>query len=169
MAKKILLLITLFISLNCIGTQQNTNTLKDMLSKKSYRYLSESIDNNEINSFKSKVYSQAWLKKAKSEKNYQQITLAYKSLIHNSNKELRLYYADSMIAFAKQTDNPELIGAAYMTRGVIHYGLKEQTKTLDDYLLADGYISQTADQYLIHKVKFGIAEVKRRLKNLTQF
>lgn len=160
MTHKTHLLITLFVSINFVGAQQIMNNLKDTLGDKSYDYLSIAIDNNEPKSEKSRAYSQAWLKKAKSEKNYHQMAMAYKAIIHNSSKELRLQYADSMIAAAKQTNKLELIGAAYMTRGIIHYGCEEHMKSLDDYLIADKYISQTGDQYLIHKVKFGIADIK---------
>ncbi|WP_284653176.1 AraC family transcriptional regulator [Flavobacterium terrisoli] len=133
----------------------------DTLTSKDFEYLSNGFSSNLNNPFKSKIYAQAWLQKAKTEKeNYSQLALAYKALILSAEKKFRLLYADSMVAAAKQTKDIELIGSAYMTKGIVQYDCKEQIKALDNYLIADKYISQTTNQYLIYKIKYGIAQVK---------
>lgn len=160
MTKKTHLYSILYLSFNFLGAQQVNTKTQDSLSNKNYEYLSKVISNTEINTHKSQIYVKAWLKKAKAEKNYRQLAQAYKAQIHNSRKEFRIAYADSMVNAAKLTNEIELIGSAYMTRGIVFYDHKEQIKALDNYLIADKYISQTDDQYLIFKVKYGIAQTK---------
>ena len=138
-------------------------TLKaaDTLSSKDFEYLSNGFSENLNDQAKSKIYAKAWLQKAKGDKgNYFQLALAYKALILSAEKKSRLFYADSMVVAAKQTEDIELIGSAYMTKGIVQYDCKEQIKALDNYLIADKYISQTSNQYLIYKVKYGIAQAK---------
>src|SRR5690606_3262565 len=43
------------------------------------------------------------------------------------------------------------------------YDRKEQMKALDNYLLADKYIARTNNQYLIYKLKYGMAQTKSYL------
>lgn len=160
MTKKTHLYSILYLSFNFLGAQQVNTKTQDSLSNKNYEHLSKVISNTEINTNKSQIYVKAWLKKAKAEKNYRQLARAYKAQIHNSRKEFRIAYADSMVNAAKLTNEIELIGSAYMTRGIVFYDHKEQIKALDNYLIADKYISQTDDQYLIFKVKYGIAQTK---------
>jgi AraC-like DNA-binding protein len=88
------------------------------------------------------------------------MAMVYKVLIYKSDLKLQFKYADSMITAAKKTTDIELIGSAYMTKGIIYYDRKEHNKALDYFLIADGYISKTNNQYLIYKVKYVIALIK---------
>ena len=154
------LLIALLLFAHCAAAQMTNGNIPDSLSNKNFDYLSQASISNSRDSVKSKIYVKTWLLKAKWEKNPYQLALAYKALIHKSNKKFRLSYADSMVTVSKRTNDIELIGSAYMTKGIVHYDRKEQIKALDNYLIADKYISQTNNQYLIYKVKYGIAQTK---------
>ncbi len=157
--KRNLLPVVLLISYCAIA--QVTLKAADTLSSKDFEYLSNGFSKNLNDQAKSKIYAKAWLQKAKGAKgNYFQLALAYKALILSAEKKSRLFYADSMVVAAKQTEDIELIGSAYMTKGIVQYDCKEQIKALDNYLIADKYISQTSNQYLIYKVKYGIAQAK---------
>jgi AraC-like DNA-binding protein len=145
---------------NYAYTQQRNFVIPVSLSTKDYEYFSSNILYEEKDSIKEKLYAQSWLAKAKQEKNFGQMAQSYKALIYTNDKKLRLIYADSMVTVAKRTADMKLIGAAYMTRGAVYYDRKEQMKALDNYLIADEYISKTNNQYQIHKVKYGIAEIK---------
>ena len=145
---------------HCSNAQQKDFVLPDSLSTKSYEYFEENIMYSKTDSIKEVLYAQSWLAKAKVEKNFNQMTLAYKALIYKTDKKSRLLYVDSMVTAAKHTADIRLIGSAYMTKGITHYDRKEQMKALDNYLIADRYISKTNDQYLIHKVKFAIGQIK---------
>lgn len=146
----ILFLLCFFISLNA----QKKFIIPDSLSNKSCDYFNEKINYKESDSLKERLYAQSWLAKAKSEKNDKQMALAYKSLIYKFDKKLRHQYADSSVTAAKRTNRAELIGSAYMTKGIVYYDDKEMMKALDNYLIAEDYISKTNDEYLIYKLKY---------------
>jgi tetratricopeptide (TPR) repeat protein len=154
-------ILSILLSLTFLTNAQQKNfTIPDTLSAKRYGYFSEAILSHPENPGLANLYANSWLSKAKTEKNFNQMAQAYKALLYSSGKKLRLLYADSMLVAAKNTPDTELIGSAYLTKGIIHYDRKEQMKALDNYLIADEYISGTSNQYLVHKVKFGIAQVK---------
>ncbi|PKB18060.1 AraC family transcriptional regulator [Flavobacterium sp. 5] len=144
----------------CGNAQQKNFKFPDSLSSKSYKYFSDKISYNDRNSIREQLYAQSWLAKAKSEKNFSQMAQAYKTFIYLFDKKLRLIYADSAITAAKQTEEIELIGSSYMTKGIVQYDRNEQMKALDNYIIANQYISHTNNQYLIYKVKYGIALTK---------
>ena len=146
----ILLLLCFFISLNA----QKKFIIPDSLSNKDCNYFNEKINYKESDSLKERLYAQSWLAKAKSERNDKQIALAYKSLIYKFDKKLRHLYADSLVIAAKRTNSAELIGSAYMTKGIVYYDDKKMMKALDNYLIAEDYISKTNDEYLIYKLKY---------------
>lgn len=150
----------LLLAMNCALAQLTNKSRFDSLSYKNFYYLNNRFDATIYNRDLSQVYGQAWLKKAKAEKSNHQLSLAYKAAIINSEKSLRLFYADSMIYFANKTNNHELIGSAYLTKGVIYYDRMEHIKALDNYLVADRYLSQCNNKALIYKVKYGIALIK---------
>lgn len=133
----------------------------DSLSTKSFEYLKNRFETNLYDRNKSNTYAVAWLQKAKAEKqNYQQLALAYKASIINADKSLRLFYADSMISSANKSNSKEIIGACYLTKGVVHYNRMEHIEALDNYLIADRYISQVNNPLLVYKIKFEIAKIK---------
>lgn len=139
--------------------QQDGKLIMDSLRGKSFEYLQEKCDEEE-NGENSKIYSNAYLKKAKTEGNWKEQMNAYKIILHQSDKKQRIYYSDSMILAAKHTRQNDLIGAAYLTKGIVYYDLQNLTSALDNYLIADGLISDTEDLYLKHKVKYNIAQIK---------
>lgn len=160
--KKDLLFLVLLFS-HIISAQNNYDKIPDSLSTKNFDYLSNATIAHSKDSIKSRIYTKVWLEKAKSEKNNYQLALAYKAQIHQSKNQFRLRYTDSMLMAAKKSNDIELIGSAYMTRGIVHYDRKEQMKALDNYLIADKYIARTKNNYLIYKLKYGIAQTKSYL------
>jgi len=143
-----------------VVAQQQKSKIPDSLINKDYEYLSHSFMNSKTDSIKAIGYAQTWLLKAKREKDAKQIVLAYKALLHRGNKKMRLQYADSMVIAAKQSGDDAIIGSAYLTRGIVSYNSMEPIKALNDYIAADQYISKTKDKYLVHKVKYEIAQTK---------
>lgn len=144
--------------------QSNNNSRLDTLADKSFDYLHSRFGNNIYNTAKSKIYVTALLQKAKAEKgNFTHLALAYKACIINADKSFRLFYADSMISNAKKANSDELIGSSYLTKGIIHYNRMEHMKALDNYLIADGYISRINNPALVHKTKYEIAKIKHYL------
>ncbi|MDI6034195.1 AraC family transcriptional regulator [Flavobacterium sp. LB2P84] len=162
MTKKYLIIIWVCLY-NYANAQQKNFVIPDSLSNKNYEYFSNNILYEEKDSIKELLYAQSWLSKAKRENNFGQMALSYKALIYKNDKKLQLIYADSMLTAAKRTTDIELIGSVYMTKGAVYYDHKEQIKALDNYLIADEYISKTNNHYLIYKAKYVIGLIKYHL------
>jgi len=146
---------------NSVLAQLPHNSRIDSISDKSYEYLKGRFEETINDKIKSKVYVTAWLLKAKSDKdNYIQLARAYRAYILFVDKQLQLTYVDSMIVNAKKSGNKELLGSSFMAKAIIHYNRNEHNKALDDYLIADHYISQSDIPMLKFQVKYGIAQIK---------
>jgi AraC-like DNA-binding protein len=159
MIKKYLLILSL-----CLGdqicAQEIHFKIPDTLRNKDYDYLSERIEQSENDSSKQSLYLRSYLVKSKSEKNLKKVVNGYKNYAHYSPENLKLIYADSMVYIAKKTMDNALIGSAYLSKGIIYYSQKKHNYALDNYLIANNYISKTNDKYLIYKTKYNIAQIK---------
>ncbi|WP_162926987.1 helix-turn-helix domain-containing protein [Flavobacterium psychrotrophum] len=102
----------------------------------------------------------AYLQKAKKERNYGEILNGYKNYLHASPNNLRLTYADSMIGVAERSKDNNLLGSAYLTKGIVYFSQKRHSKALDHYLIANKYLAKSNDAYLKNKVKYNIASIK---------
>lgn len=150
----------LFIAAMMFSLALNAQNQPDSISNKSYEYLYEAALENSEDSIKSRIYAQTWLSKAKLEMNYEQMAWAYKTVMYQSPTRHYIQYADSIVNSANKTNDDVLIGSAYLTKATVFYGRKEHKKALDNFILADSYISKTEDEFSIHKVKYGIAQTK---------
>lgn len=159
MIKKYLLILSL-----CIGDQVCAQKIEfkipDSLRSKDYDYLFERIEALEDDGAKQSLYLQSFLWKAKEEKKSKEIVNGYKNYIYYAPENLKLVYADSMVYAAKESMDSALIGSAYLSKGILYYIQKKHTYALDNYLIANNFISKTNDKYLIYKVKYNIAHIK---------
>ena len=159
MIRKYLFLLSL-----CLGEQICAQELHfkilDSLRNKDYDYLFERIEESEKDSIKQSLYLKSFLVKSKEEKNFKEIVNGYKNYLHHSPENLKLTYADSMIYAAKTSRDNALIGSAYLSKGILYYSRKQLNFALDNYLIANNYISKTNDKYLIYKTKYNIANIK---------
>ena len=159
MIKKYLLILSL-----CLGDQVCAQEIyfkiPDTIRNKDYDYLFERIKESENDPIKESMYLQTFLSKAKSEKNSQEIINGYKNYLRRSSENLKLVYADSMIYTAKKSRDNALIGSAYLSKGIVYYAQKKHNFALDNYLIANNFISKTNDNYLVYKVKYNIANIK---------
>ncbi|MFH7017378.1 AraC family transcriptional regulator [Flavobacterium sp. FlaQc-47] len=157
--KKYILLVILCL-IEQIYAQEMGSKGSDTLQKKDYDYLFERIETLADDKLKQLYYLQYFLRKAKREKNFEEVVNAYKNYLHYSSEDLKLVYADSMIYAAKKSYDNALIGSSYLSKGIVYYARKEHKNALDNYLIADNFISRTHDKYLIYKVKYNIASIK---------
>ncbi|PWA10490.1 AraC family transcriptional regulator [Flavobacterium laiguense] len=159
MIKKYLLILSL-----CLGdqicAQEIHFKIPDTLRNKDYDYLFKRIEESENDSSKQSLYLRFYLVKSKSEKNFEKVVNGYKNYVHHSPENLKLIYADSMVYTAKKSMDNALIGSAYLSKGIVYYSLKKHDYALDNYLIANNYISKTNDKYLIYKTKYNIAHIK---------
>lgn len=148
------------VSFNYALAQKKNPRIPDSLSSKTFEYFNERVIAEKNDSVKRSIYAQSWLMKAKSSKDFKQMAQAYKVLVYSSKKKLRLPYADSLVAASRQTSDNQLKSTAYITKGAIHYSRKEHMKALDNYLMADSYITNDNDSTNTYKIKYVIALAK---------
>src|SRR5690606_13744737 len=118
---------------------------------------------------KAMEYFRIYTQKARAEQNSEELVYVYRSMaVWQSALEVKLQYADSAIAIARQANNYELIGSAIYTKGVVYNKYNDWDKTLEHYLLADKYINQTTNKYLEHKIKYAIGQAAYRLGDYQQ-
>lgn len=107
-----------------------------------------------------------YTRKAQATNDTEALVHIYRSMaIWQSEFDKKLQYADSAIAIAQYANNNELMGSAIYTKGVVYYKYNDWAKTLEHYVLANEYFKHTHNQYLIHKVKYGIGQAHYSLGN----
>jgi len=146
-----------------IYAQKNNFKIPDSLKNKNFNYLDDKIYDLRGDSSSASVYLYTYLYKAKREQNWKEIINGYQNILHESPESLKLIYADSMIYIAKKSKVDELIGSSYLSKGIVYYGKKQLQNALDNYIIANNFISKTNDKYLIYKVKYNIAVIKSYL------
>lgn len=100
---------------------------------------------------------------AKKEKNYAELYQAYKDAIRSS-PDKKLKYADSSIVAAKLSKNEDLIGNAYMNKGVIYYfNYRKFQPALNEYLKGYAYTKNAKDPFLKYQNLYHIGVVKSYL------
>lgn len=162
MNKNLLLLLLLCIT-QFILAQKRFYKIPDSLKNKNYTYLDDKIFEFKDDSTKAAVFMFTYLQKAKIEQNLKEIVNGYQNIIYQSPQNIKLVYADSMLYAAKKSGDDALIGSAYLSKGVVYYGQKKLDNALDNFTRGNNYISRTKDQYLIHKAKYNIANIKSYL------
>ncbi len=144
--------------------QQNKQYyIPDSLKNYSYKELSikqiEHIDDN----LKHKIYSLAYLHKAKNEQDTIRMANGYSQLcsgVNYSNELISLKYNDSIIALTKYLNNKHYPGFAYMTNGMIYYSIGEFQESLFNYLIAHEIATKHQNSEQLIYIKKGIAAIK---------
>ena len=157
-------MLSVFLIAQFVAAQKATYKIPDSLRTKDYDYLEERSYQVSKDSAAAAIYLNAYIRKPKSDKNGKELVNGYQNFLHQSSDKLSLIYADSMIYAAKKTNDNALIGSAYLSKGIVYYGQKKQNNALDNYIIANKFISKTNDEYLIYKVKYNIAQIKYYLK-----
>ncbi|WHF51798.1 AraC family transcriptional regulator [Chryseobacterium gotjawalense] len=98
----------------------------------------------------------------KEEKNSAQLTYAYlDALKFHPTVPLKLKYADSAIAIAHRSGRSDLIGEAYMSRGIVTYAhYRNYQAAMEDYLKAADYAKISGDPYLQYRLLYQFGVVK---------
>jgi len=125
------------------------------LRKKYWNY-----DENDGRAF---VYINQSINQSKIDKNFSELFQGYKDAIYFS-KENKLKYADSAIAAAKQSQNSDLIGDSYLSKGSIYYfNHRKFQLALNQYLTAYGYLKDSKNGFLKYSNLYHIGVVKSYL------
>lgn len=136
------ILIICVIALSPIYTQ---NKGEDLLNE-TYKVLSKQINASASDTIQQRIFLKAYLKKARIEQNDKEIVQGYKNYLHNVPKEQMVVYADSMVGAALKSKDKILISSAYQTKGHTFYWLKRHKKALDNYVIANNYLSESKEK-----------------------
>src|SRR5690606_1292285 len=128
--------------------------------KYDYNDLLGKIENTQSKKELQQLYLKTFLNRAKSENNLEETINGYKNYMYHVDDKPSVIYADSMVDASLKSKDNSLIGSAYLTKGIVHYSLKEHKQALDHYLIANEYISKTNDNYLKYKTKYNLAHIK---------
>lgn len=146
-----------------IQSQNTSFKVSDSIQNKDFGFLKDRIDKFKNDSTRAVIYLFTYIKKAKREHNWHELKNGYQNVIYHSPSSMRTVYADSMVYAAKKTKDNATIGSAFLTKGIVSFANKKHEEALDDYLIANEYISKTNDQYLIYKVKYNMAQLKNNM------
>lgn len=109
------------------------------------------------------VYLNLCIDKARKEKNYAELYNAYKDAVRYS-RDFKLAYADSAIVAAKLSNKNDLIGNAYTGKGIVYYfNYRKFQPALDEYVLANKYLTNAEDPFLKYQNLYHIGVVKSYL------
>lgn len=138
----------------CIGILMNGQKFSDYRAR---------YDNLEENDARAMEFINSYIKKAKKDRDYKELSQAYRDAVYFSRNN-KLVYADSIIGAAVQSEDHDLIGNAYLTKGSIYYfTLRKYQKALDEYIIAWDYLKNSKDSYLHYKNLYHIGIVKSYL------
>lgn len=146
-----------------IQSQNTSFKVPDSIQNKDFTYLEYRIEQFKNDSTRAAIYLYTYIKKAKKERNWQELKNGYQNVMHLSPSSMRIIYADSMVYAAKRSKDNATIGSAFLTKGIVLFSNKKYKEALDEYLIANEYIAKTNDQYLIYKVKYNIAQLKNHM------
>ncbi|MCH2034299.1 MAG: AraC family transcriptional regulator [Tenacibaculum sp.] len=157
MDKKLTFLFLLIIQ--SIFTQ---NAVIDSLTNENYENLKVSFQKIKIDSITEFNHAQAYLRKAKKEKNFVRIADGYYFLSRFYKDSLSLKYVDSIISISKKLKNhPKYPAIAYETKGLVFHQKGDFDNAIKFYVLA---LKHTQNNSFRHaSVKFDIASLKYRL------
>lgn len=153
------LFVLLSISQYFFGQKKEADNSEALLGK-NYDYLKSQIALSEKDTVKLKAYLAFFKHKANTESNWEELYHYYRYFHYYYPENKHLVYADSAIFYAKKLKDNALIGDAYYSKGVVYNFRKQYREALDNNLIANGYIQKTNDNYLKHKIKYSIANIK---------
>ncbi|WP_415325867.1 helix-turn-helix domain-containing protein [Chryseobacterium sp. MMS23-Vi53] len=130
-----------------------------------YYKLRQKFENLEENDSRAFPFLQPYIEKAKKEKNYEKLVQGYKDgVFFSPENEVKLKYADSMIAVASQSKVGDLQSIAYLEKGIIYYyHYKKFQQALNEYLKAYEYAKNTKNEYLKYQNLYHMGVVKSYL------
>lgn len=117
------------------------------------------------NDEKALPFVNAYLNKAKKEKNYEKVFQGYQdAAFYSSDKAVKLNYTDSCVNYVLKSNNNELISSAYLEKGVIYYFFyKQYQPALNEYLKAYEYSKNIGDDFLKYRIIYHLGIVKSYL------
>ena len=141
------------------------NLYSQQMADESFIDIRSQYENLRKNDIRALPYVSNYIRKAKVEANYVELTQAYRdAVMYSPNETTKLVYSDSMIYAAEKSRDNSLMTLAYLGKGIIFYfNYKKFEPALDQYLKAYEYSKKTDDKYLKYKVIYHLGVVKSYL------
>ncbi|OCA69107.1 hypothetical protein BBI01_18025 [Chryseobacterium artocarpi] len=133
--------------------------------RQDYGTIRKTYENLLKNDERAMPFVNKYIRKAKKEKDFEHLTQGYRDAVFFiKNEEKKLIYSDSMIYAALKSRDNDLIGLAYLGKGIIYYfNYKKFDDALNEYLKAYEHLKNTDDEYLKYKVIYHMGVVKSYL------
>lgn len=135
----------------------------DSLSRYSYRQLDDLIHKHKRDSSQVILYVNYCLNRAKQEDNSKELVHFYMNYVFYQKESKRLKFIDKALNIAHSSNDNELIGDAYLWKATVYHSTKNYQKTLEYYLKANEYLSQTDNIYSRYQLKNFIGSLKNYL------
>ena len=160
--KKVCLFIFSFYAQIFLVLGQARNNDVDSLEKYSSNDLILKIGNSIDNSLRI-IYCESLVKKAKIEMDTSTIILAYDLFAFFNEGTPRIRYLDSVLYFAKTSNDIPRLTEALLEKGTEHYNMRQFRKAMDNYILANNYSIELNIPKLSYKAQHGIGVLKLRI------
>ncbi len=158
------LLIYLSITIDCFSQNSKPSFIADSLKNYSYEQL-YTKQNQTYDTLKIKIYSQAYLQKAKKENDTLRIAHAYSQHASISNSNTQLKYADSIFELTKNWSHYLYPSYVYLVRGAAYYQLGNYEESLTNYLKTYTLSTKFKNDLFEFYALEGIATIKYQIGN----
>ncbi|MDX1830034.1 MAG: helix-turn-helix domain-containing protein [Lutibacter sp.] len=163
-SKSIFFIAVFFLNFSSIYAQKHKFYIPDSLKNKSYKELYKPQLTHPKDTFLIKTYANAYLNKAKNEKDTVKIANGYSQLISlsakNSNHKTTLNYCDSIIHLTKNNEDYTYPSYGYMVKGIVFYTLGNYKNSLDNYLIAEKLAKKNNNIKQTYYIQSGIGQLK---------
>jgi tetratricopeptide (TPR) repeat protein len=163
-SKSIFFIAVFFLSFSSIYAQKHKFHIPDSLKNKSYKELFKLQLTHPNNTLLVKTYANAYLNKAKNEKDTVKIANGYSQIAslfyQNSNFKAALNYCDSIIHLTRNRENFTYPGYGYMVKGIVYYKTGNYKKSLENYLIAEKIAKKNNNITQTYHIQSGIGALK---------
>jgi len=162
--KKISLLLILVLACKMSFSQHKVfDKIPDSLNGKNTKQLELKYINNRSNPFKSGIYANSYLLKAKQNENLFEVFAGFAILSRHVNNNLKKSYLDSAVYYAKKTKNKENIARILFVRGRYYHQKGNLEAALKDYLKSQRIAHLNKDTDGEFRIKHRIGWLKNDL------
>lgn len=155
----------LIFCINLPLSAQNSAEKSEDYKKWSLEQILFTIDSGLLDEQKEGEYIEFYLQKAKKEKSDKDIVTGYrKKITYFKEYDIRKLYADSLLLYATQIKDKQIIGVAYESKKYVEFVAKNYEKALDYGLQAEEYLEEVEDFYTLNKVKGSIGAIYYHLE-----
>lgn len=167
MLRNLLFLLLSTYSSLCFTQSKKGFYTPDSIKTKNFELLEKSFNKTlRVNNKKAEIYANAFLIKAKQNKDLSKTAEGYLMLHRSINDDSSLLYLDSMMIIAKKIDNSDYLSDGYMYKGNYYYLKGKFSESLINYLTARDYAENNSETY--HILNFNIGLLKLELEQYDQ-